>query len=315
MKTRKFLKRALLYLVLLLTISIKPQHLFPISNESGKWASGGIAIVKESEIPEYDLATEGFREALRKENIDVRTVVFEQEDKSLVKRLREFKPILILTLGAVATKKVFDEIKDIPVVYSVVIDPKGSGVSSRNIIGASAAMPFKIQLETLKAAAPKLKNIGLIYNPKENEPLVQEARALAAELGFTLKPYAVFSEQEIPNINNLPIDILWVIPDMMVSRPAIVFRLIQDGIKSNIAVMGFTRSYARSGALLGLSCDYKDIGAQSGELAVKLLEGENYSNLKPCDPRKVLIFVSQSAADLLDINIPKQFLKKAGEVF
>jgi len=319
MKTKKFLNRTriCLFFFFLVGASVRPELLFPSPtvdvNERGN--KGVIAIVKEGGIPAYDLAVEGFREILEKENMNVRSSVFDQDDKSLISRLKEFKPLLILTIGAAATKKVSDEIKDIPVIYSLVVDPKGSGLIARNIIGASAAMPIRIQLETLKNAAPGVKRIGIIYNPKENESLVQEAVPLAAELGFTLKTYAVSSEREIPGIENLQIDILWVIPDMMVSRSAIVYRFIQTGIKSNTAVMGFTRSYAQSGALLGLSCDYKDIGMQSGELAAKLLRGESYSNLKPCEPRKVHIFINLTAADLLGIKITKQIIKKASEVF
>jgi putative ABC transport system substrate-binding protein len=137
----------------------------------------------------------------------------------------------------------------------------------------------------------------------------------ANDLGLILKTYPVNSEQEIPEICALPIDILWIIPDRVVCKQVIILRFLKSGIKNNIGVMGFTRSYAKAGALLGISCDYEDIGRQSAEIALKLWKGENYKDLKSTAPRKIKLYINKTAAELLEITIPDAIIKKASEVF
>jgi putative tryptophan/tyrosine transport system substrate-binding protein len=285
----------------------------PADNKNGNTYI--IAVVKEMKIPIFDSAVEGFVKFLEKQNINAQVKVFDKDNKNVIPAVKEIKPVVILAVGSSSARLIADEIKDIPVVFSVIMDTKSSGMVSRNIIGASVDIPASMQLKILKSGVPSIKRIGVVYNPGENEAVIREAQATANELGFILKTYPVHSENEIPDLKDLPIDLLWVIPDTVVSKPAIISRFIQMGLKYKIAVMGFTRSYARSGALLGLSCDYEDIGRQAAEIVLKLAKGEKYVDQKTTIPRKVDVYISKTAADLLKIPIPDSTIKKAREVF
>jgi len=274
-----------------------------------------IAVVKEMGIQEYDWAAAGFREILEKEKITAKLEMIDRDGPNITARIKALKPALILTMGSSATLSIADEIKEIPIIFSVVIDPRGSNVTSRNIIGAAVDIPVKRQLETLKSAFPGLKRLGVVYNPAENEALVQEARTAATELGFNLNTYPVNSEIEIPKIEDLNIDLLWIIPDNMMCNPVILKRILLSCLQNHVAVMGFTRHYARGGALLAVACDYEDIGRQSAEMAVKLLKGEKYSCLSITAPRKVKLYLNKITADRLGITIPDEIIRKASEVF
>lgn len=273
-----------------------------------------IAVVKEMGIDEYDSAIEGFQEILEHKNIQARLKIYDRDDRLVVYRLKEGKPNLILTMGATATNMIAREIKDVPIVFSIVMDPKGSNIPP-DLVGASVDIPVKTQLETLKATVSAKQNIGVVYNPTENEAIVQEARLVADDLGFNLKTFPVNSEEDIPEIANLSIDILWIIPDQLVCKQVFILRFLKSGIKNKIAVFGFSRSYAKAGALLGISCDYQDIGKQSAEIALKILKGENPQDLKISVPRKIKYYINKNVADLLGITIPEVIIKKASEVF
>jgi putative ABC transport system substrate-binding protein len=79
--------------------------------------------------------------------------------------------------------------------------------------------------------------------------------------------------------------------------------------------MGISPSYARAGALIALSCDYRDIGNQAGEISVRILKGERCSAIKVAPPRKVKLFLNIAVADRLGVKIPKKILREAEEVF
>lgn len=274
-----------------------------------------IAVVKSRDNLQYEYVVQGFTQSLEEKNIAAHLKIYGPEDKGVLQAIRSQKPALILTMGTPATKLVSGEINDIPIVFSMIMDPQGTNITTANIVGATVDIPPRLQLETLKSVVPKFKRIGVIYNPPENGTIVRQAKPAANDLGLILNLYPVNSEKEIPKIEDLSIDLLWIIPDTVVCKPAILKRILLSCLKNNVAVMGFTHYYARGGALLAVACDYEDIGRQAGEMVVKLLKGEDYSLLKITVPRKVKLYLNKITADRLGITIPDKIIQEASEVF
>lgn len=274
-----------------------------------------IAVVKSPDVPQYDLAVDGFTEFLAEKNIPVRLETFDPGDREIIGKLESLAPTLILTVGTAATQLIAEKIDDIPIVFSMIMHPRKSGITSRDIVGASLDIPVKVQLENLKAVVPQIKTVGVIYSPAESEAIILEAKQSAAQLQLILDDYPARSQKDIPKISDLNIDALWMVPDTVVCRDVIVKQIFLSSIKKGIPVMGISPSYARAGALLALSCDYKDIGRQSGETAVKILSGENYADLRITVPRKIKLYLNKTVADRLGIVIPDEIMQKAAEVF
>ncbi|MEW6558498.1 MAG: ABC transporter substrate-binding protein, partial [Elusimicrobiota bacterium] len=227
-------------------------------------------------------------------------------------------PDLILTIGTSATKLVSEKIKDIPIIFSMIIDPEGVGLKSKNLTGSPLDIPIRLQFENLRTIIPKVRRIGVIYNPKENESIIQKAIETASDMGFVLKTYQVESTediQKIPKMEEMNIDVLWLVTDTIVCQLAIIKQILYSCLKNKIPVMGISSSYVKAGALLALSCDYEDIGRQSGEIAEKILNGKDLSTIQVSVPRKTKLYLNISVADRLGIKIPKEIIEKAEEVF
>lgn len=276
-----------------------------------------IAVSESTGLPEYQQAVAGFNEILKKENlsIDLKMYAYDPENEINVEEIKTQKPALVLTLGSNATHFISEKITDIPIVFAMVMDPRGSGITSKNIVGASLDIPVTLQLEHLKAVVPRVKRVGVVYSPAENESIIREARQAAGNLGLVLKAYPVKSHSEIPRIKDLAIDVLWIIPDTILLHPAILKRILLSSIRKRLPVMGCSRSFARGGALLAISCDYEDIGKQAGEMAARILKGETYSQSKTSKPRKIKLYINQMVADRIGITIPGKILREADEVF
>jgi len=279
-----------------------------------------VVVVERLEIMEYKEAIEGFNEILTQKNLPSQLKIVELESKTeninagIIEKIQAEQPALILTVGTVSSKYVAQHIKDLPIVFSMVLAPGEAGLTTENIVGASLDLPAKIQLENLESVIPHLKRVGVIYHPPENQELMRQAEAAAGELGLLLKTYPVKTVMEIPELVDLDIDVLWIIPDSIVCQPVILKRILLSSLRERIPVMGFSRSFANSGALLAVSCDYKDIGRQAGELAARILQGENYSRLKISVPRTIKLYLNQLVANRMGINIPKKILENAAEV-
>jgi putative ABC transport system substrate-binding protein len=274
-----------------------------------------IAVVKDKDIPAYDQALKGFSQTLDKQGIPAGLKFYDPGNREITREIADQVPALILTVGTTATKLISDEINGIPLVFSMIMDPVGSSVTSRDIAGASLDIPPGTYLQTLAGVLPNHRRVGVVYSLLDSESYVRQAKRDAGELGLTLKAFPVRSTGEVPGVTDLDIDVLWIIPDTVVCKPAIIRRLLLASLKSRTPVMGFSRSYARAGALLAVSCDYEDIGRQSGELAARILKGEEIQPTKITRPRKIKLFLNKTVADRLGITIPDKITRKASEVF
>lgn len=276
-----------------------------------------VAIVARLDVLPNQELIEGFEAALKESAIVYHLEKYDVKSgaNEIVNRLRQQKPDIIVTSGTSVTQEIAVAFPNVPVVYTMVMLQNNRAISPRQLVGISLSIPVEIQLERIKSILPAVKRVGIIYNPEENELLVQQAKGVADKMGLTLVTYPVSSEKEIPNMGDLKIDILWLIPDMMVCRFPIFRQFVLDGVRLKIPVMAFTASYARSGALMSLSFNYKDIGRQSGELVVRFLKGEPYEKLATTIPRKFDLYLNQIVAKQLGICFPDKIVHQAVEVF
>lgn len=275
-----------------------------------------ISVLKSKDVIPYNDALKGVREELNEEEIKLWVIEYEiAKSEEVVDEIKTRNPDLILTFGLQATQLAMANFKKIPIVFSMVLDPEGEGLKAERLTGASLDIPVKTQFGELKAIIPKARKIGVIYNLKENEHIIERARQAAKDMGVILKEYPINSIKEIPKVEEMDIDTLWLIPDTMVCQRAVIRHILLSSLRKKIAVMGISSAYVKAGALMALSCDYEDIGRQSGEIAVKILKGESSSDTAATVPRKTKLSLNLTVADRLGINIPKKIIKEADEVF
>lgn len=278
-----------------------------------------IVVLKNKDIEPYMTALTSFQETLNRLKAFPRIEIYDFTEKNdgnderLLASIRTQEPALIFTMGTTVAQYVSTRIKNIPIVFSMVVDP--TLLKAENVTGVTLEIPASKQLEMLKQCIPSTKMVAVLYNPIENESFITQAKQAANTLGLKLNAISVKNPREIPNIDNLDMDALWIIPDNTICQPSIIQRLLLSGLKSNIPVLGISAAYAKAGALLALSCDYKDIGRQAGEMAEKILHGEKCANLKISPPGEIKLFLNLAVAQRLTIKIPSEIIKKAEQVF
>jgi putative ABC transport system substrate-binding protein len=240
----------------------------------------------------------------------------------ILAEIRERPPVLVLTMGSTATSLARAQVKDVPIVFCMVLNPLASGLvqsmqsSGNNLTGASLDIPAKLQFEALRSALPSAKRVGVLYNPKETEKVVAPAVRAAAALGIELVTLPVASAEEVQEtVDALPrkkIDALWAVADSTVfssSRSAEF--LLRRTLDAKIPVMGLSPAFVKAGALLALSADYKDVGQQCGEQAAQVLAGQAPSSLPITVPRKVTLYVNVNVARSIGTTIPERVLDSA----
>ena len=300
---------------------------YDLINSQQKGTSGTVKIVvlMSSDLDEYKLALDGFKDALSNSNIkfeinQISDIGDNNFNPKITNEIRKLKPDLILGLGTKSANNLHTYINDIPVVFSMVLNPNfinsnhQSGKNNKNITGVSLSIPVIKQFSTLKEMIPNLKTIGVIYNPYENSELIKEAQTAAKQLNLDLVAVDVSYEREVPmTLNNLIkyVDVIWLIVDRMVNSVESRKNIILEGFRNDIPVMGLSEKVVRAGAAFAVSADYRNVGFQSGNLAVKILNGDEPSQLPYEYPQKTIIYINERIVDSIGLKISEKIRKNA----
>ncbi len=279
-----------------------------------------IIILKSSDIAAYNQAITGFKAAIPS-GINLSEYDLQgdlEKGRKLARKIRASDPALVFAVGLKAAKAAQLEIVDIPVVYSMVLDPAKYGLNSQNMTGVLLEVPVERQLAMIRNLLPQLKHIGTLYDPAKTSTLIDEARRLLKQSGTELVPMQITSEREVPGSLRalLPsIDALWLVPDSTVLTDESLRFILNSALEGRVPVIGFSREFARSGALLCLSVNYADIGRQAGQLTRKLLDGQLSLPMKPWHPERIETSVNLKTAKFLGIDIPRELEQKADELY
>jgi len=240
-----------------------------------------------------------------------------QKGRKFLARLKSgSKPDLILAIGIWALQVVVEEIRDIPVVFAMVLNPTTViGQEAHNITGASMNVPIEQQIALLKKVSPQVRRIGVIYDPSKTGFLVRQAERIARDQGVRLVTKAIASSKDsfaALDAMQGEIDALWILPDLTVLAPESVQYMLLFSFRNKIPLLGLSENQARMGALLGLSFESgRDIGSQAAELANAILSGKSAGELPITAARKVRLTVNLKTAGKLGLQIPNEILEQA----
>jgi putative ABC transport system substrate-binding protein len=274
-------------------------------------ASGDILVVQSLQIKPYDEALRGCKAACK-----VRTNKFFSSllnEAEVTGRVRKLKPDLILAIGQDALVKL-REIRDVPIVYVMVLNPRTLIHENGNITGVSMNLAPEKQLSLLRQLLPNLKKISLLYDPEKNGPYVGRVYNAAALLGIELLAKGVHSSREaLAAIDGMSgnVDALWLIPDTTIVNPSTIDILLLTALENKIPVLTFSDKYVEKGALLSMEVDAAEAGRQAGDMANRILNGEQVKNVEKEDARGSILTVNLIVAKKLGISLNGNLLKQA----
>jgi putative ABC transport system substrate-binding protein len=285
-------------------------------------AATEVAILKSSDIAAYNQAVAGFKAALPGTITLIEYDLQGDLDKGrkLARKIRASDPALVLAVGLKAAKAAQLEIIDIPILYSMVLDPVKYGLSTPNMTGVLLEVPLDRQLTAIKTLLPQVKHIGTLYDPAKTASSIEDASRLLRHGGNTVELNAtpVSSEKEVPTaLGKLlgSVGALWLIPDSTVLTDESLRFILNSALEAHVPVIGFSREFAKTGALLCLSVNYQDIGRQAGQLARRILDGRVTLPVKPVHPDRIEMSLNLKTAKYLGIEVPKDMENRADELY
>ena len=276
-----------------------------------------VSVIFSSDLKPYQESWQGFKAFLDEKGLGLwvsKHNLGETNPEEIFSKVRREKPDLVFALGTRASKLARERIKDVPVVFSMVLDP--GMIVGPNISGVSLDIPAKMKLREVKRVLPNVKKIGLIYSSGTISQY-REISQTCQELGFQLIARKIDAAKEFPRaLKEIAgqADCFLMIPDPKIYFPRQVEHLLLESLRRKFPVVGLSSFYTKAGALISFDCDYKDLGRQAGEIALKIIDGENPADIQPQRPRKIKFSLNLLTAERLEIKIPSAIIKQASEV-
>ena len=172
-----------------------------------------VVIVEGKSYEPYEKAIEGFQSTC---NCTIKEVLsVDILDVYTTRKIYEAKPEMIVAVGEKALKEVAN-IKDIPILYTMVLHPYSIVQNKDNISGISMRIPANKQLTVFLDVLPQVKTIGVLYTSDEEREILPSIKGATCKHGVTIYERLVDKPQSIPAIladMQNKIDALWILPN------------------------------------------------------------------------------------------------------
>ena len=260
----------------------------------------------------------GLRQRFKDLGVRAELVVMETETPGVstaAERAKSSAVDLVLALGVRAAAIAATEFPAVPTIRALVsresVLPAG-----RSVVNIELEFALEHELEWLHRILPKARRVGVLYSTDDNAKAVVRAREIANSLGLEIVARRIANPSEIPAALSAlsgSVDVLWGISDELVLIPETARAVLVASLRNRVPFVGLSSSWVRAGAIYALDRDYADMGAQTADLSLKLIDGSARGSTV-VRPRKILYSLNARSATLLGVVLPREVVSGAVEV-
>lgn len=205
--------------------------------------------------------------------------------------------------------------KKIPVVFNAISDPIGAGLAvsetepMEGISGVSDLLPVEDQLKLIRAVLPDAKKIGILYTTSEMNSIstIEIYKNLAPKYGFEIVDKGIAKQAEVTQAADVllnEVDCISNLTDNTVV--AALSAVLENANAKNIPVFGSEEEQVKNGCIASAGLDYLSLGVQAGNMAARVLKGEDISKIPFETIKESKLTVNESVASKLGIEIPEE---------
>jgi putative tryptophan/tyrosine transport system substrate-binding protein len=263
-------------------------------------AQTGIVIAYESGVVAYTEALEGLRAGLGSTPLTVVDLGAPGGVDELARAVAARDTRAIIAVGMGALKEVQAHKPAAPVIAGMVLHgPDAEAVAAHVDIEIALA----VQLETMKALLPRGSRVGVILNLKNGRYAADALESRARRVGFTLVAVECDGPTHLLKaMSSLKgkVDFVLCFPDSEFYNSVTIKPLVLSSLEGRLPLVGFSPAFVRAGAVAGIYPDYRDLGRQVADLALRTLKGGE--RIPDEGPAKVRVAVNQRVARLFGLE-------------
>jgi len=265
-----------------------------------------IVVVTEGGVEAYAEAVEGISARLggAARVIDIRAP---RAAADLSEAMQSRDTQWIIAVGSRALAEVESRKCGLPVISTMMLRGAAADVAAQ----VDLDLPLAVQLGAIRGLLPRASRIGMIRNPARSRAGADVLESQARKEGYT----AVVEDCDGParllrvlaSLRNR-IDVLLCFPDPDLYNGATIPPLVMAAIEYRLPVFGFSAAFVHAGAAAGVYPDYRAMGWQTADLALRLQKGDLKTEATPVEefPSKERVAVNQRILRLLglDFRVP-----------
>jgi len=283
------------------------------------------------EHPALDAVRDGVKEVLTESGYTQDTLKFTYESAQgqpviaaqIARKMVGDEPDVIVAIATPSAQAAVSASKSIPVVFSAVTDPIGAKLVSSlkqpgsNVTGLSDMVNVKQQLALITEFMPNLKKLGVPFNPGEANAvaIVEALKAEAKKQGIEIigSPAPKSSEVMIASKQLVgKADAIYCPTDNTIISA--FESVVKVGLDAQIPVFAADTGSVARGAVAAVGYDYFDLGRQTGELVVRILDGEKAGDIDVKMAVGTDLFVNPKMAARMGIEVPEAVLARATKI-
>ncbi len=227
---------------------------------------------------------------------------------------------LLLTISTQALQSAVQRARDTPIVFTMVANPFAAGVATTeaehlaSVTGAYGSNDVDAMLPIIKQVLPNARRVGALFAPTEVNSVYSHELLVKAAKGanYELVSLGINSPSEAPDVTQSlcgqQIDLI-CLPNSNLAGSSFP-TIVQSAKKAKVPVFGFLGSMASQGAVVVLTRDYHDMGADSGQIAARVMRGEKPAAIPLHQSRKNRLLINTTAAKAAGLTIPGELLKR-----
>jgi len=270
---------------------------------------GTVVVVSESGVDAYSEAVEGVSQVLPAGSF--RVLDASGAAGALESALESKDTRLVIAVGSLAVAAVRARHIAVPLVTAMVLHGDEPESTAGHV---DLDIPLAAQLAAMRTIWPQRRRAGIIRNPAQPRWAAEALEAGARREGFL--PVVVDCDGPAHLLKALAalkgkVDFVLCFPDPDLYNPVTIKPLVLASLEDRLPLVGYSPAFVRAGAAAGIFPDYRDMGRQAGEIALRLLRGDE----RPADesPRKIQVAINQRVDRLLGVEFRTDAL--APEVF
>ncbi|MDM8517638.1 ABC transporter substrate-binding protein [Desulfobacterales bacterium HSG16] len=294
-----------------------------------------ISVSQFVEHPALDAVLKGFQNYMKGKQIEVIYSIHNAQANmatanQIASQIMGESPDLILAIATPTSQAIAQALKkapqmqNTPFLFTAVTDPISAGLvkdlehPGKNITGVSDLLPVDKHMKMLKTFLPNLKNLGVLYNSGEanSKKTVEMIRKEGKKLGFTVTDGTISKSSEV-----------YQAAKSLVGRVDAVFvptdNTVVSALESAIKVCSQNKlplfcadvdSVAR-GAVAAMGFDYYKHGYQTGDMALRILNGAKAGKTPVETQRELQLHINLKYAKLMGVIVPELLLSAADKVY
>ena len=232
---------------------------------------------------------------------------------------------VILTAGTAATLAAKQATSIIPVVFTTVADPVGTGVVGSlsrpggNITGLSnqSAEIAGKRVALLGEIVPNLRRLAILANTSSPIGVMEtsETQLAAQTVGVDTVALAIRRAEEIaPAIEGIKgrADALYIASEALMNTNR--FRINSLALDARLPTMHGEKGYVEAGGLMSYGASFTDMYRRAAEYVDKILRGAKAADLPVAQPTKFELAINAKIAKALGLAVTDKLISLADDV-